>query len=235
MSTAKHTFFCEQIESGFLSEEESNHAIRVLRLKEQEQIKLIDGKGQSAQARIIDPNKKRVQFQVDSIRTHQKPKQELRIVIAPTKNMDRFSFFVEKVIEIGIERISPVITSNSERKNLNIDKVRKGAIAALKQSGNYFLPQIDDLVTIQHVFNDSSGNHHRYIAHCEDDENKTALKTVLPTDKKVEILIGPEGDFTKEEIILAKENGYLPVSLGESRLRTETAGIVACHTVNIIS
>ncbi|WP_066759884.1 RsmE family RNA methyltransferase [Crocinitomix algicola] len=235
MSTAKHTFFCEQIESGFLSEEESNHAIRVLRLKEQEQIKLIDGKGQSALGRIIDPNKKRVQFQVDATKTHQKPKQELRIVIAPTKNMDRFSFFVEKVIEIGIERISPVITSNSERKNLNIEKVRKGAIAALKQSGNYFLPQIDDLVPIQHVFNDSSGNHHRYIAHCEDDENKTALKTVLPTDKKVEILIGPEGDFTKEEIILAKENGYLPVSLGESRLRTETAGIVACHTVNIIS
>ena len=235
MYTAKHTFFCQSIDQGVLSADESNHAIRVLRLTEGNSITLIDGNGKTAIGEITIANKKHVHFKIIESKQFSQKKNGIHIAIAPTKNMDRFSFFIEKVIEIGISRITPIVTFNSERKVLNIDKVRKNAISALKQSGNLFLPEIDDVVTLKSFVSDQSNHNQRFIAHCEDDTEKIELKNILDPKKNVVILIGPEGDFTPEEINLAKQNKFNPVSLGDSRLRTETAGIVACHTVNLIA
>ncbi len=234
MYTAKHTFFCQSITAKCLSEDESNHAIRVLRLKEGNEITVIDGNGTTATATISLANKKRLEFEILQTHTETRKEQYIHIVIAPTKNMDRFSFFLEKTIEIGIDRITPILCKNSERKNLNIEKLRKAAVSAVKQSGQLFLPQVDDLMTIEHFMESDINDSQRFIAHCEEDQEKCALKNEINTKKNVVILIGPEGDFTNEEINLAKQNSFQPVSLGESRLRTETAGIVACHTVNII-
>ncbi len=235
MYTAKHTFFCESLDEGVLSSDESNHAVRVLRLQEGNTITLIDGKGQTALGEITAANKKQLQFKITERSQQEVRKNQIHIAIAPTKNMDRFSFFIEKVIEIGVDRITPILTVNSERKILNADKVRKNAISALKQSGNLFLPQIDDLTSYKDFISNQNNHNQRFIAHCDNDNDKIELKQALDPQKNIVILIGPEGDFTLEEINLAKQNNFNPVSLGNSRLRTETAGIIACHTVHLIS
>lgn len=235
MYTAKHTFFCESLDKGVLSSDESNHAVRVLRLQEGNTITLIDGKGQTALGEITAANKKQLQFKITERSQQEVRKNQIHIAIAPTKNMDRFSFFIEKVIEIGVDRITPILTVNSERKILNADKVRKNAISALKQSGNLFLPQIDDLTSYKDFISNQNNHNQRFIAHCDNDNDKIELKQALDPQKNIVILIGPEGDFTLEEINLAKQNNFNPVSLGNSRLRTETAGIIACHTVHLIS
>lgn len=235
MYTAKHTFFCQSLDEGILSADESNHAVRVLRLAEGNTITLIDGKGRTSLGKITVANKKQLQYKIIESKQLQQKTSQIHIVIAPTKNMDRFSFFIEKVIEIGVSQITPIATFNSERKVLNIEKVRKNAISALKQSGNLFLPQIDEMITFNDFISSQSNHNQRFIAHCDSDNQKVELKNALDPKKNVVILIGPEGDFTPEEINLAKQNKFNPVSLGESRLRTETAGIVACHTVNLIA
>jgi 16S rRNA (uracil1498-N3)-methyltransferase len=235
MYTAKHTFFCQSIDQGILSSDESNHAVRVLRLIEGNKITLIDGKGRTAIGEITVANKKQLQYKIIESKQLSLKESQIHIAIAPTKNMDRFSFFIEKVIEIGVSRITPILTFNSERKVLNIDKVRKNAISALKQSGNLFLPEIDELTSYKDFICNQSNHNQRFIAHCDNDNQKIELKKTLDTRKNVVILVGPEGDFTTEEINLAKQNNFTPVSLGESRLRTETAGIVACHTVNLLA
>ena len=235
MNEAKHRFFCEDINSGFLSEEETTHALRVLRLKIGDTIQLIDGKGQLCLATIADENKKGLCFLVTKKETKTQAGFDIHIAIAPTKNIDRFAFFLEKVTEIGVSRITPILSKNSERKDVKVDKLRKNLIAAIKQSGNLFLPIIDEPIELKKFLeNQAHIKSKKFIAHCFDDIDKSELKNHIPTDKKLVILIGPEGDFTKEEVTLAKQSDFCAVSLGESRLRTETAGIIACHTVHII-
>lgn len=235
MYSAKHRFFCNSFEVGCLSEEESNHAVRVLRLTEGDEITLIDGQGGLALAKITLANKKKLEFNVCEQNKVTNRTGYIHIAIAPTKNLDRFTFFVEKAIEIGVDRISPVLSKNSERKVLNTEKLIKGAISAIKQSGHLFLPIIDEITHFEQFVKSDQAKNQRFIAHCDSDTEKKLFKSAINPEKNVVILIGPEGDFTPEEIILAKQNHFIPVSLGESRLRTETAGIVACHTVNIIS
>jgi 16S rRNA (uracil1498-N3)-methyltransferase len=236
MNEAKHRFFCTDPGSGILSEEESKHALRVLRLKTGDKIQVIDGKGTMLNARISTEHKNGLGFEIEDRYTAPERNYTIHIAIAPTKNIDRFEFFLEKATEIGITRVTPIITKNSERRDVRIDKLEKNLVAAIKQSGHLFLPVIDAPVSftafLKSLAEDDTA---RFIAHCQDDASKNQLAKHIPTDKKVVILIGPEGDFTPEEVTLAKETKFIPVSLGESRLRTETAGIVACHTVHLIS
>ena len=235
MNKLKHTFFCEDIESGFLSEEESAHALRVLRLQSGDRFRLVNGKGFEGIAEVTQTEKKRLFYEIiDRTEEAIQNKERIHIAIAPTKNIDRFSFFMEKVAELGIDQITPLICKNSERKNLNVEKLRKKLLAALKQSGNLFLPRLDDPQTFSDFIKTAETTENAFIAHCEDESQKVALKEVLKKDKNVLILIGPEGDFRPEEINLAKEKGFKGVSLSESVLRTETAGIIACHTVQLI-
>ena len=234
MKTTKHTFFCEDLSLGRLSEEESHHAFRVLRLKQGQQITVIDGQGQTATAEIIESSKKVLNFKVLNATLQHPILPYIHIAIAPTKSMDRFEFFLEKSTELGINEITPILCKNSERKVVKQERLEKIVMSAVKQSGNLYLPKVNSLIKFDDFVEQNNSINEAFIAHCEDDSTKNQLKNLLDNQKNICILIGPEGDFTKEEIILAKEKNYKPVALGHSRLRTETAGIIACHTVKLI-
>ena len=235
MKTTKHTFFCHDISSLCLSEEESHHASRVLRLKENDAITLIDGKGKTAVGIIEELHKKHLKFKISESQFEQPLTPNIHIAIAPTKSNDRFEYFLEKVTELGVNEITPLLCSNSERKNIKLDRFEKIVLSAVKQSGNLYLPKVNPLTKVKDFINNKNPDYNYFIAHCEDDLEKTELKDLLKNSKNVCILIGPEGDFTTEEINLAKQNGVTAVSLGQTRLRTETAGVIACHTVRLIS
>ena len=235
MKTTKHTFFCQSISELKLSEEESHHAIRVLRLKMGDLITIIDGVGTTVVGKITELNKKSLHYEIVNSRFEAPFNTEIHIAIAPTKSNDRYEFFLEKVTELGISSITPLLCSNSERKNIKLDRFEKIVMSAIKQSGNLHLPKVHELTKFSDFISNINQDITYFIAHCEEDQLKQELKDKLKGVKKVCILIGPEGDFTAEEINLAKTNSITPVSLGQSRLRTETAGIIACHTVRLIS
>ena len=221
-------FFCTNPELGVLSEEESGHANRVLRLKTGDAIQILDGHGSKFDAVITNIAGKIVHFSIQNKQESLRPKTRLHLVISPTKNIDRFLTVVEKTTEIGVAEITPVICQNSERNKLNHDKIQKAAIAAIKQSGNPFLPIINELVTLKKFLAQNDNKVGRFIAHCSPDKEKVPFGSVCGNSADCVILIGPEGDFSPEEINFAMEKGYIPVSLSENILRSETAGIVAC-------
>jgi 16S rRNA (uracil1498-N3)-methyltransferase len=216
-----------------LSENESKHAIRVLRLKKHDTINLINGKGSFYEAIISDDNPKKCEVIITSIQKEILNKPILHIAIAPTKNNDRTEWFIEKCTEIGITKITPTLCSNSERKKIKQERFEKTAISAMKQSLKATLPIVNDLTNFKELIN-SPFNGGKYIAHCYKNEQKH-FKDIYQKGENALILIGPEGDFSEEEVTLAKNNGYEPITFGESRLRTETAGIVACTTFNLIN
>ena len=216
-----------------LSENESKHAIRVLRLKKHDTINLINGKGSFYEAIISDDNPKKCEVIITSIQKEILNKPILHIAIAPTKNNDRTEWFIEKCTEIGITKITPTLCSNSERKKIKQERFEKTAISAMKQSLKATLPIVNDLTNFKELIN-SPFNGGKYIAHCYKNEQKH-FKDIYQKGENALILIGPEGDFSEEEVTLAKSNGYEPITFGESRLRTETAGIVACTTFNLIN
>ena len=225
-------FYLENPENEIiLSSEESKHATKVLRKKEGDILDFTDGKGKFYKAEITLADSRKCRFQIVS--SEQKPKQHnyhLHIAIAPTKNMDRFEWFLEKATEIGIDEITPIICSRSERKVIKTERCNRILLSAMKQSLKYHLPKLNEAISLNDFLKqDFEGA--KYIAHCEDGE-KNELKTVSKAEKYL-ILIGPEGDFSPKEIKLALQNQFKAVSLGTSRLRTETAGIVAVHTINI--
>ncbi len=234
MISPKHRFFCTDPDSGILDEDESAHANRVLRLTSGDYIEVIDGKGKRILARIAESSKNRVSFQIEKQEISESKKPEIHIAIAPTKNSDRFEFFLEKVTEIGIAEITPLLCRNSERKEIKKEKLEKNLIASVKQSGNLFLPKLNNLTSLN-SFLDSfkTTDCQKFIAHCAEDGDKIQLADSLNPSKNIVILIGPEGDFSLEEISRAKQSGFQPVALGNSRLRTETAGIAACITVHL--
>lgn len=216
-----------------LSENESKHAIRVLRLKKHDTINLINGKGSFYEAIISDDNPKKCEVTITGIQKENLNRPVLHIAIAPTKNNDRTEWFIEKCTEIGITKITPTLCSNSERKKIKQERFEKTAISAMKQSLKATLPIVNDLTNFKELIN-SPFNGGKYIAHCYKNEQKH-FKDIYQKGENALILIGPEGDFSEEEVTLAKNNGYEPITFGESRLRTETAGIVACTTFNLIN
>ncbi len=217
-----------------LSKEESKHCIMVLRKTIGDEINLIDGKGGFYTARITDNNIKSCKLEIVKIENDfGKSKTHIHIAIAPTKSNDRFEWFLEKATEIGINEITPIVCDNSERKVLKLERMNKILISAMKQSKRAYLPKLNDVISYK-AFVQSTFDEDCYIAHCVESE-KSQLKDVLIKNKNSLILIGPEGDFSTNEIQLALENNFKAVSLGSSRLRTETAGIVACHTINLIN
>ncbi len=215
------------------NEDESKHISKVLRKKEGDVIHLTNGKGYLFEAKIISLESKKCTAQIiDTDKKHQKM-HWFHLVVAPTKMNDRFEWFLEKATEIGVNEITPIICDNSERKVIKIERMRKVIQSAMKQSLQVFLPKLNDPISYAD-FITKSHEGLCFIAHCEEEE-KLDLKRRIAPDKDVMILIGPEGDFSKKEIKDAYDNGFLPVSLGENRLRTETAAIVACATVNMIN
>ncbi len=215
-----------------LDETESKHAVKVLRLLPGDEVQLIDGKGNFYEAEILEANPKRCRLIILNT-THEFGKRDyyIHIAIAPTKSIDRFEWFLEKCTEIGIDEITPLLCEHSERKNIKPERLEKILVSAIKQSLKAYLPKLNNLVSFKELVLKSDVKN-RYIAHCYDGE-KNHLKSESLKSKDVLVLIGPEGDFSPEEVEFAVQNGFKEISLGESRLRTETAGIVACHIVNL--
>ncbi|VAW22897.1 16S rRNA (uracil(1498)-N(3))-methyltransferase [hydrothermal vent metagenome] len=219
-------------ESVWLDETESKHCIRVLRLGIGDKIQLVDGKGGVYEARISDPNPKRCSLEVISTENNYGEKGfSLHVAIAPTKNIARFEWFLEKATEIGVDEITPVLCRFSERKSLKPERLEKIIIAAMKQSLKAYLPKLNQLIPFGQLLGQPFEGG-KYIAHCYEGKKKH-LKDSIKKNENSLVLIGPEGDFSKEEVNLALRHGFKGITLGNSRLRTETAGIAACHIINL--
>lgn len=215
-----------------LTETESKHAVRVLRLPVGAHIQLVDGKGGFYEAKITDNSPKKCRLEIVESKTEFGKKNfNLHIAIAPTKNIDRFEWFLEKCTEIGIHQITPIVSEHSERKVIKPERLEKILVSAMKQSVKAYLPKLNTLTTFK-AFIGQHKEVKKYIAHCNPGK-KNHLKDEILEGDNVTLLIGPEGDFSSDEVAWAKEYGYKEISLGTSRLRTETAGIAACHIVNL--
>lgn len=223
----------EEEQTFTLSENESKHAIRVLRLTEKDSITLINGKGYFFEATISDANPKRCTVEIITIRKEKKLKPNLHIAIAPTKNNDRTEWFIEKCTEIGIHEITPTICIHSERKKIKQERFEKTAISAMKQSLKATLPIVNDITNFKELIT-TPFKGKKYIAHCYKNKQHQ-FKDLYLKGEDCLILIGPEGDFSQDEVSLALKNGFEPITFGENRLRTETAGIVACTTFNLLN
>lgn len=228
-------FYLPEIKHGTneLSPEESKHAVKVLRLSSGDEIQLMDGEGGIYTAIIDEANHKRCSFHVVNTSQQIKNKHFIHIAIAPTKNIDRIEWFVEKCVEIGIDEISFISCQNSERKQIKIDRIEKKAVSAMKQSLNAFKPQLNDLEPFS-SFVDRTKQKEKYIAYV-DFENPDMLYNIASKSSEYCVLIGPEGDFSSKEVEYAINKGFKKISLGNTRLRTETAGIAACHLLNILN
>lgn len=228
-----HLFYTPDIaERNELPSEEAAHAVRVLRLQPGDTISLTDGKGNFYEAEISTANQKRCLVNILS-KEEQPPlwKGHLHLALAPTKNMDRTEWMAEKATEIGFDELSFLNCRFSERKVLKTERIQKILISAMKQSLKARLPKLNEMIDFK-AFVQQPFNGKKFIAHCHKGE-KPLLQTQLKADEDALVLIGPEGDFSEEEVKMAIEQGFQPISLGRSRLRTETAALVACHIMNL--
>lgn len=217
-----------------LSEEESKHSSRVLRLKPDDKIMLVDGRGSTFIARISDAHPKKTQAAILSSDFQEEARSyRLHLAVAPTKNIERFEWFLEKATEIGVDEITPIICTHAERKEVKHERLNKIIVAAMKQSQQSYLPVLNDTTRFEDFLHQAHTSK-KFIAHCVDQE-KHFLQSSLGIKENSLILIGPEGDFSGSEIEMAVSGGYLPISLGQTRLRTETAALVACMEVSLLN
>jgi len=217
--------------SFFFDKEESKHIIKVLRKKESDKIFLTNGLGYFFESEIISAFEKKCEIRITNVQFHEPTSYHIHIAVAPTKMNDRLEWFLEKATEIGIHEITPIICDNSERKVYKIDRAEKIVQSAMKQSLQMYLPKINEPISYSQFVKQTIDGQ-KFIAHCEETERK-AFQNEVKSNEKVTILIGPEGDFSTKEIKLALENQFIPVTLGNTRLRTETAALVACHTIAV--
>lgn len=232
-----HRFYAPDIETvNLLPEEEAQHCVRVLRLKEGDQVEVVDGKGHLFLCEIVSANHKNCAVSIVE-KTDVAPHWgcRLTVVIAPTKNIDRFEWMLEKSVEMGVDRIIPVLCRYSERKQLKTERLNKILVSAMKQSLKATLPQLDELTPVMDVINSVGKDGQRFIAYCDKEIPRRDLVKEYKKGSDVVIMIGPEGDFSKEEIRAALDAGFVPVTLGKSRLRTETAGVFAVAAVHSIN
>lgn len=215
-----------------LPEIESKHCIRVLRLKKNESLYLVNGKGTLYHALLVDPDIRRARVQiVESIPCYRQRIHYLHIAIAPTKNSDRFEWFLEKATEMGIDEITPIICTRSERETIHSERAHRILVSAMKQSKRAYLPVLNMVKTFEEILGDTQAES-KIITHCSV-ENLPLISTGLIKKTPAMILIGPEGDFTVQEVEMAVRNGFSEASLGPFIYRTETAGIMACHEFNL--
>lgn len=231
-------FFAENIDGQMvqLSSEESRHLASVLRLKAGDAVRVTDGKGVMCDAKVVEPNAKAAILKVE--KRHEnfaKRGYELTIAVAPTKNIDRYEWFLEKATEIGVDRVIPLLCEHSERKIVRLDRAEKVVLSAVKQSFKAFIPRVEELTRFEDFLNSLPSGSDRFIAHCDDAEEKVELKSVAQNHTSSIVLIGPEGDFSDAEVELAHKHGFKSVGLGRERLRTETAALYAVALFAIAS
>lgn len=232
-----HVFYTPDINADqyTLNEEESRHCTKVLRLTVGDHVFLIDGRGGLYEAEIVLETKRNVTLRVLSVqREYQKRKHHLHIAVAPTKNIDRIEWFLEKATEIGIDEISPVICERSERKIIKEDRLFKVITSAVKQSLQAYHPVLNPAMSLSDFVKRTHAGT-KMLAHCVDGEPRQYISELIRPEEKYVILIGPEGDFSPAEIALALQNDFKPLTLGNTRLRTETAALAACFEVNYLN
>lgn len=230
-------FYNPEIQPGsttfIFDKEESRHIVKVLRKKEGDIIHITNGLGYLFTSEVIFASEKKCEVTISNEQFHEPAPYSLHLAVAPTKMNDRYEWFLEKATEIGVSEITPIICEHSERINFKADRFEKILQTAMKQSLQFYLPKLNEPV----AFNSFVAAHQEgqlFIAHCEETQ-KRLLKNAIEHKKEVTILIGPEGDFSTKEITLALQQNYIPVSLGNTRLRTETAAIVAAHSVAFVN
>ncbi|MFT4757985.1 MAG: 16S rRNA (uracil1498-N3)-methyltransferase [Flavobacterium sp.] len=219
----------ETTETFSFDKEESKHIIKVLRKKDSDVLFVTNGSGYLFETEITLASDSKCTVKVISFEKKPSSKFHLHLAVAPTKMNDRYEWFLEKATEIGVNEITPIICDRSERKIVKNDRFDKIILTAMKQANGLYLPKLNEAVTFKEFLKHESEGL-QLIAHCEETDKKT-LKSVLKPNESVTLLIGPEGDFSEKEIALAIENKYVAVSLGNTRLRTETAAVVACHSI----
>ena len=228
------TFFVNDINENhiILDENDSKHAIKVLRLKKGDVIDIINGSGIRAKGEIIENHPKKTTVRLfDKI--HFPKLTTLSLAFCPTKNNDRNDWIIEKATEIGVTDFYLIYSQNSERRKINHERIKKITVSALKQSGNLWLPKIHGLMNYKEFINNNLSIQNKFIAHCKGSK-KNELTTLVKSSEPQLLVIGPEGDFTLEEINLAEEKGFKMVSIGENRLRTETACITGISLLKLI-
>lgn len=228
-----HVFYTPDIQTrAELPEEEAAHAVRVLRLQEGDEVTLTDGTGNFYRAKISAASNKRCLVNIlETLPQEPLWTGHLHLAMAPTKNMDRTEWLAEKATEIGFDELTFLNCRFSERKVIKTERIQKILVSAVKQSLKARLPRLNEMTDF-HKFVKQPFQGQKFIAHCYEGE-KPLLKDVLKRGEDALVLIGPEGDFSEEEVKLAVEQGFQPISLGRSRLRTETAALVACHLMNL--
>ena len=232
-----HIFYTPDISQNtyILNEEESKHCVRVLRLSKGTIVNLVDGVGGFYTAEITDDHPKKVSLSILSVETEfHKRNHYLHIAVAPTKNIDRMEWFLEKATELGIDEITPIITDRSERRVVKDDRLNKVITAAVKQSIKAYHPKLNEAISFDDFLKQPFDGQ-QLIAHCIDDQKKEYISDLVQPHEKYLILIGPEGDFTAEEVNLALNKGFKPLTLGENRLRTETAALAVCFEINYLN
>ncbi|GAA4073312.1 16S rRNA (uracil(1498)-N(3))-methyltransferase [Flavobacterium cheonanense] len=223
----------EKDTSFVFDKEESKHIIKVLRKKESDILYVTNGLGFIFKTEIALASDSKCTVKILSFEKEEPSKVQLHLAVAPTKMNERYEWFLEKATEIGIQEITPIICEHSERKVVKNDRFQKIIESAMKQSLHYYIPKLNEPITYKEfIKKDFKGQ--KFIAHCEETDKKS-LKDALILNENITLLIGPEGDFSTKEIQLALENNYIPVSLGKTRLRTETAAVVACHSVALLN
>lgn len=231
-----NVFYLPNAQLGMISfpEEESKHIVKVLRMREGDRFCVTNGNGSLFDAELIDPHPKRASANLSNQRDGYDIRDfKIVVAVAPTKLNERMEWFLEKATEIGIDGVKFFTSFHSERRAINVERFKKIVVAAMKQSVKSCMPMIDDLLPFEKLVKQDF-NGQKFIAWI-DDNVKEQLCNLYNKGDNALILIGPEGDFSKEEVELALNNGFVPVSLGEARLRTETAALVACHTINLIN
>jgi 16S rRNA (uracil1498-N3)-methyltransferase len=229
-------FYSNEIDNNqiTLSEDESKHVHKVMRAGQGETIHVTDGKGKLFKTTLIDSKSRKCLLRIEEVTAlPERPAYRLHIAIAPTKNHDRMEWFIEKATEIGISEITPLICDHSERRKIQKDRLERLMVSAIKQSNRFYLPTLNEETPFKifiEKFHDSS----KFIASCLNEEKKL-LKQLCQPGKNTLIMIGPEGDFSDEEMISARQHEFIPVSLGSDRYRTETAALMACHTIAILN
>jgi len=217
-----------------LNEEESRHCTKVLRLHEGDIIHLIDGRGGFYTAEVLNANPKSTQIKIiEKQSEYGKRNHYLHIAIAPTKSIERLEWFLEKATEIGIDEITPLICDRSERKDVKVERLNKVITSAVKQSLKAYHPKLNEAVKFKN-FVSSKISGIKFIAHCMNEEKFTLKEKFIPNDEYL-VLIGPEGDFSREELKDALNKEFFPLTLGVSRLRTETAALEACFELNFLN
>lgn len=230
-----HVFYTPDLERDLfrLPEEESRHCSKVLRLKEGDMVQLVDGRGTRYTARIAQVGSKQCQVEVlEEEKDVGLQPFHIHIAVAPPKNIDRLEWFIEKATEIGIQEVTLLLCQRSERKLVNLERLEKIAISAMKQSMKAYQPKIYQVVAFDQFVNTTLAEK-TFIAHLEEHKRQSLHEVFIPYNNYC-VLIGPEGDFTPAEIDVAYSHGIRPVTLGSSRLRTETAALVACHTLHVL-